>query len=53
MLSIVFNFDVKFVKRQANMVARTLARAAYSRLSHYVFESIPPCIDTYLMNDMS
>jgi ribonuclease HI len=47
------NFEVKFVKRQANMVAHSLARAAYSMTSRSVFESIPRCIINYLMNEMN
>ncbi|PNX91013.1 hypothetical protein L195_g047142 [Trifolium pratense] len=47
------NFEVKFVKRQANMVARSLARAAYSLSSRGIFESAPRCIDNYLINEMS
>jgi ribonuclease HI len=47
------NFEVKFVKRQANMVAQSLARAAYSMTSRSIFESIPRCIINYLMNEMN
>ena len=39
------NFEVKFVKRQANMVAHTLARAAYSWASHHIFYSHPSYIE--------
>ena len=46
------NFEVKFVRRQANMVAHTLARAAYSWASHRIFEICTPCIDSILSNDM-
>jgi ribonuclease HI len=45
-------FEVKFVKRQANKVAHSLARAAYSMSSRRVFESIPRCIATYLNNEI-
>jgi ribonuclease HI len=45
-------FEVKYVKRQANNVAHTLARAAYSMSSRCVFDSIPRCIDTILINEM-
>jgi ribonuclease HI len=45
-------FEVKYVKRQANNVAHTLARAAYSMSSRRVFDSIPRCIDTILINEM-
>jgi ribonuclease HI len=46
------NFVVKFIKRQANMVAHTLARAAISWSSRYSFETVPLCIATYLNNEM-
>ena len=36
-LSLHSNFEVKFVRRQANMVALTLARAACSWASHRIF----------------
>jgi ribonuclease HI len=47
------NFEVKFVKRQANSVAHKLARAANSWASRCVFYSIPPCIEDQLINEMS
>jgi hypothetical protein len=47
------NFEVKFVKRQANMVAHTLARVACSWASHRIFEICPPYIDSTLNNDMN
>jgi ribonuclease HI len=53
LLSLVSNFEVKFVKRQTNMVAHTLARATYSRPRHCTFESIPSCIESYLHNEVS
>ncbi|PNX79261.1 ribonuclease H [Trifolium pratense] len=46
------NFKVKFIKRQANMVAHTLARAAISWSSRCTFESIPTCILPLLNNEM-
>jgi ribonuclease HI len=46
------NFVVKFVKRQANMVAHSLARAAVLWSSRYVIESLPLCITTLLNNEM-
>jgi len=36
-LSLHSNSEVKFVRRQANMVAHTLVRAACSRASHRIF----------------
>jgi ribonuclease HI len=47
------NFEVKFIKRQANMVAHTLARAAISWSRRCIFESLPPCILTLMNNEMS
>jgi hypothetical protein len=46
------NFSVKFIKRQANMVAHTLARAAISWSSRCSFETVPLCISTLLINEM-
>jgi hypothetical protein len=42
LLNLVPNFEVKFVKRQKNMVAlvHTSVKAAYFRPSRYIFESI-------------
>jgi ribonuclease HI len=47
------NFEVKFTKRQANMAAHTLARAACSWPSRMFFTSIPRCIDSIIINEMS
>jgi len=47
------DFEVKFVRRQANMAAHTLARTACSWAYHRVFGICPPCIDTILSNDMN
>ncbi|PNY14675.1 ribonuclease H [Trifolium pratense] len=46
------NFMVKFIKRQANMVAHTLARAAISWPRRYQFETLPICIAPLLNNEM-
>jgi ribonuclease HI len=46
------NFEVKFVKRQANMVAHTLARAVISWSRRCTFDSLPPCILTLMNNEM-
>jgi ribonuclease HI len=46
------NFEVKFVKRQANSVAHTLARAAYSKTSRYIYDLVPPGIHNILINEM-
>jgi ribonuclease HI len=45
-------FEVKYVKRQANKVAHSLARAAFSMSRRRIFDSIPPCIATYLINEI-
>jgi ribonuclease HI len=45
-------FEVKYVRRQANKVAHYLARAAFSMSSRRVFDYVPPCIETYLINEM-
>jgi ribonuclease HI len=47
------NFEVKFTKRQANMVAHTLARAAIFWSSRIYLNSIPPCIEHFIVNEMS
>jgi len=52
-LSLHSNFEVKFVRRQANMVAHTLARATCSWASHRIFYSYPSCIEHWLINDNS
>jgi ribonuclease HI len=44
-------FEVKYVKRQANNVAHTLARAAYSMSSRRIFDSVPRCIETIISNE--
>jgi ribonuclease HI len=46
------NFLVRFVKRQANLAAHTLARAAISWPRRCTFESIPLCITTILSNEI-
>ncbi|GAU14523.1 hypothetical protein TSUD_250650 [Trifolium subterraneum] len=47
------NFVVSFIKRQANMVAHTLSRAAISWSSRCTFEIVPLCITTLLNNEMN
>jgi hypothetical protein len=46
------NFLVRFVKRQTNLVAHTLARVASSWPRRCTFESIPLCITTILSNEI-
>ncbi|XP_058733327.1 uncharacterized protein LOC131604930 [Vicia villosa] len=47
------NFEVKFVKRQANLVAHALAKAANFWIRRSFFNVVPPCIDLLIINDMS
>ncbi|GAU33856.1 hypothetical protein TSUD_66430 [Trifolium subterraneum] len=51
-MSSFLNFEVKFVRRQANSVAHTLARAASSWSSFHRFENIPLCIEHLVVNEM-
>ncbi|XP_058758811.1 uncharacterized protein LOC131632064 [Vicia villosa] len=53
LLSLVTNFEVKFIKRQANMVVDSLVKAANSWSRRSFVNVAPPCIDIYLVNDMS
>ncbi|XP_058765192.1 uncharacterized protein LOC131638639 [Vicia villosa] len=54
LLLLVFpNFEVKFIKRQANMVAHTLAKAANSWSRRCLFDVIPHCITFHLINESS
>ncbi|KAK2444542.1 hypothetical protein QL285_015561 [Trifolium repens] len=47
------NFEVKFTKRQANMAAHTLARAACFWTSRTFFNHVPHCIEPLITNEMS
>ncbi|XP_058775282.1 uncharacterized protein LOC131649539 [Vicia villosa] len=47
------NFEVKFVKRQANSVAHTLAKVADSWTRRSLFYTNPPYIESLLINNMS
>ncbi|XP_058741230.1 uncharacterized protein LOC131613590 [Vicia villosa] len=47
------NFKIKFVKRQANLVAHTLAKAVNSWSRRMLLEEIPLCISSYLINERS
>jgi ribonuclease HI len=51
-LSLLTNFEVKFVRRQANSVAHSLARASVSWASHRFFNVIPRCIASLVINEM-
>ncbi|GAU46165.1 hypothetical protein TSUD_301250 [Trifolium subterraneum] len=52
MLMFNSNFVVKFIKRQANMVAHTLARTAIYWSSRYVIELLPLYITPLVNNEM-
>jgi hypothetical protein len=47
------NFKNKFTRRQTNLVAHTLARAANSWTSLRIFDISSPCIEFILINEMS
>ncbi|XP_058771922.1 uncharacterized protein LOC131645266 [Vicia villosa] len=47
------DFEVKFVKRQANCVAHSLAKAANFWSRRAVLYWIPQCIEQFLINDMN
>ena len=51
-MSSFLNFEVKFIRRQANSVAHALARAANSWVSFHRFEIIPLCIEHSIANEM-
>jgi ribonuclease HI len=52
MLSMRNDFEMKSIRRQATMVAHTLARAAVSWPSRCTFETLPLCITSILFNEM-
>lgn len=43
-------FEMKFIRRQMNMVAHTLIRVACFWASHHVFEISPTCFEQLLIN---
>ncbi|XP_058726975.1 uncharacterized protein LOC131598381 [Vicia villosa] len=47
------NFEVKFIKLQANMVAHSLAKAANSWARRSITHDIPSCIDLLIYNERS
>ncbi|KAK2427144.1 hypothetical protein QL285_025742 [Trifolium repens] len=51
-MSSSLNFEVKFIRRQANSVARGLAKAAKYWASFHRFEIIPLCIEHLIANKM-
>ncbi|GAU19620.1 hypothetical protein TSUD_383140, partial [Trifolium subterraneum] len=52
LMSSFINFEVKFVRRQTNLIAHTLARVANSWASFHRFENIPFCIERLVFNEM-
>jgi len=46
------NSHVEFIRRQANEVAHTLAKAAIFSTSFRVFDDIPTCITDLIFNEM-
>jgi hypothetical protein len=46
------NFEISFVRRQANYVAHGLARESKLYTRHHVFDSIPSCINSILLNEI-
>jgi ribonuclease HI len=52
MLSLYPGFEVKPIRRQANRIAHTIARAALSWSRRHVFDLVPLCIHTLLYNEM-
>jgi ribonuclease HI len=52
MLSSVPGFEVKPIRRQANRIAHSIARAALSWSRRHVFDVVPLCIHNLLFNEM-
>ncbi|KAK2452872.1 hypothetical protein QL285_000625 [Trifolium repens] len=52
LLSLFPGFEVKLIRRQANRVAHTIARAALSWSRRHVFDVVPLCIHNLLANEM-
>jgi ribonuclease HI len=52
LLSLYSGFEVKPIRRQANRIAHTIARAALSWSRRHIFELIPYCIHNLLHNEM-
>ena len=44
--------DVRFIRRQANEVAHSIARVTLRHASFYIHIRIPSCISTIIMNEM-
>jgi len=52
LLSTNSDFTMSFVKRQANKVAHSIARASLSHPSPYVFNDVPYTMYSLFMNEM-
>ncbi|KAK2383934.1 hypothetical protein QL285_071338 [Trifolium repens] len=52
LLSLCSGFEVKLIRRQANRVAHTIARASLSWPRRHVFDVVPLCIHNLLSNEM-
>jgi ribonuclease HI len=52
MLSLCSGFEVKPIRRQANRIAHSIARAALSWSRRHVFDVVPLCIHNLLSNEM-
>jgi ribonuclease HI len=52
-LSFFPNFKISYVRRQANNVAHSLARASLSYDSSHCHDHMPSCIEYIVMNEMS
>ncbi len=48
----LMNSHVKFIRRQANEVAHSLAQAALSEASFRTYSHIPTCIEPIIINEM-
>jgi len=48
----LMNSDVKFIRRQANGVAHSLAKTALSEASFRIHYNIPSCIEFIIINEM-
>jgi len=46
------NSHVKFIRRQANEVAHSLAQTALSEASFRIYSRIPTCIEPIIINEM-
>ncbi|KAL6543718.1 hypothetical protein OROGR_010215 [Orobanche gracilis] len=46
------SFKVSYIRRQANLVAHTLARASRLYARSHTFDLIPTCIETIVLNEM-